>query len=67
MVKCPHCGFEGIDRAFTLLKTWKYGYYNVKRLQCPICSGKFNYYHGVSPRGKTIEFVIRVGGKRTGK
>jgi hypothetical protein len=32
-------------------KTWKFRFYEVKRLLCPKCGGGFNYYCGVSPRG----------------
>jgi uncharacterized C2H2 Zn-finger protein len=57
VVKCPYCGYEG---EFKLLKTWKFRFYDVKRLQCPRCNNVFNYYHGVSPRtGKVSEFTIK--------
>jgi DNA-directed RNA polymerase subunit RPC12/RpoP len=57
MVKCPYCGFEG---EFKLLKTWKFRFYDVRRLRCPRCSGVFNHYYGISPRtGKVSEFVIK--------
>jgi transposase len=57
MVRCPYCGFE---KKFEALKTWKFKFYDVKRLECPNCKGVFNYYNGVSPRsGKRSEFVIR--------
>jgi transposase-like protein len=56
MVKCPYCGYEG---EFKVLKTWRFRFYDVKRLQCPKCGGKFNYYYGVSSQGKTSGFVIR--------
>ena len=55
MVKCPYRGFEG---GFKPLKACRF--YDVKRFQCPKCNGMFNYYYGVSPRGKVSEFVIRV-------
>jgi Zn-finger nucleic acid-binding protein len=55
--KCPYCGYED---GFKLHKTWKFKFYNVERLECPKCRGIFNHYHGVSPRGKTSEFIIRV-------
>jgi uncharacterized C2H2 Zn-finger protein len=29
-------------------------------MECPRCHGVFNYYRGVSPKGKGSEFVIRV-------
>jgi uncharacterized Zn finger protein len=57
MVKCPYCGCEG---EFKLIKTWKFRFYNVKRLECSKCGGIFNHYYGTSPRGKTSEYVIRV-------
>jgi DNA-directed RNA polymerase subunit M/transcription elongation factor TFIIS len=57
VVKCPYCGYEG---EFKVLKTWKFRFYDVKRLQCPKCGGRFNYYYGVSTRtGKVSEFIIR--------
>jgi uncharacterized C2H2 Zn-finger protein len=30
------------------------------RLECPRCHKVFNYYSGVSPKGKKSEFVVRV-------
>jgi predicted nucleic-acid-binding Zn-ribbon protein len=29
--------------------------------KCPKCGGRFNHYFDVSPRGKGVEFVIRIG------
>ena len=57
MVKFPYCGYEGEFRA---LKTWRFRFYNVSRMECPRCHSVFNYYRGVSPKGKRSEFVIRV-------
>jgi len=57
MRKCPYCGHAG---EFKVLKTWKFRFYNVERLECPNCKGVFNYYSGISPRGKKSEFLIRV-------
>ena len=57
MVKCPYCGYEA---EFRVLKTWHFGFYNVSRIECLRCHGVFNYYQGVSPKGKRSEFVIRV-------
>jgi uncharacterized Zn finger protein len=57
LVKCPYCGYEG---EFKLLKTWKFRFYEVKRLECPKCHGVFNHYQGSSPAGKKVEFVIRI-------
>jgi len=57
VIKCPYCGYEGEHK---LLKTWRFRFYTVKRLECPKCHGIFNHYSGVSPNGKTSEFVIRV-------
>ena len=60
-MKCPYCGKE-VD--FTIIKTWKFRFYEVKLLQCPKCMKKFNYYHGVSPKtGKISDFIIRLGRK----
>ena len=55
MVKCPFCGYEN---SFIMLKTWKYRWYDVKRLQCPKCNKIFNHYSGKTPTGKTVEFTI---------
>ena len=57
MPKCPYCGNEG---EFKIRKAWRFRFYEVKRLQCQKCNGIFNYYYGISPRGKVSEFVIRV-------
>ena len=57
MVKCPYCGYEG---ELNLLKTWKFRFYEVKRLKCPKCHGVFNHYGEISPTGKESEFVIRI-------
>jgi uncharacterized Zn finger protein len=57
VAKCPYCGFEGESK---LLKTWKFRFYDVRRLRCPKCGGVFNHYYGISPRtGKVSEFVIK--------
>jgi predicted RNA-binding Zn-ribbon protein involved in translation (DUF1610 family) len=57
VIKCPYCGFEG---EFKVLKTWRFRFYDVKRLLCPKCGNRFNYYRGASPRtGKVSEFIIR--------
>jgi hypothetical protein len=45
---------------FKLLKTWKFRFYEVKRLECPKCHGVFNHYKGINPTGKESEFVISV-------
>jgi transposase-like protein len=55
--RCPYCGYED---GFKLHKTWRFRFYEVKRLECPKCKGIFNHYYGTSPRGKTSQFVIRV-------
>jgi len=58
LVKCPYCGYEG---EFKILKSWKFRFYEVKRLECPKCHGIFNHYYGVTPKGKKLsEFVIRI-------
>ncbi len=57
MVKCPYCGSE---RSFRSLKEWRLRFYHVTLFQCENRNGKFNYYHGVSPKGKRSEFIIRV-------
>jgi len=61
MVKCPYCGCEADVSEFKLLRDpWKFRFYEVKMLECPKCHKVFNYYFGVSSRGKRSEFVIRV-------
>jgi predicted nucleic-acid-binding Zn-ribbon protein len=62
MVKCPYCGNEGYFEE--LRNPWEFLFYSVKRLQCPKCSGIFNLYSGVSPKGKRSEFTIRVKPRR---
>jgi uncharacterized protein (DUF2225 family) len=57
MVRCPYCGFQG---DFKTIKTWSFLFYSVERLECPNCRGIFNHYHGTSPRGKAVEFTIKV-------
>jgi uncharacterized Zn finger protein len=57
VVKCPHCGFEN---GFKVIKSWKFRFYDVRMLECLNCSGRFNHYVGISPRGRLSEFVIRV-------
>ena len=61
MVKCPFCGFEADANNFKLLRgTWRFRFYEVKMLECPKCKGVFNYYEGVSPRGKHSSFTIKI-------
>ncbi len=61
MVKCPYCGYEADESMFKLLRDpWRFRFYTVKMLQCSKCNGVFNYYCGVSSRGRKSEFVIRV-------
>jgi hypothetical protein len=57
MVKCPFCGGEVQAQP---LKVWRFRFYSVERLQCPRCSGVFNHYLGVNPKGRKSEFAIRV-------
>jgi transposase-like protein len=57
MIKCPYCNNEV---GFKEVKSWKFRFYDVKRLQCPSCNGIFNHYYGVSSRGRKSEFVIKV-------
>jgi len=57
MVKCPYCGYKG---EFILLKTWKYSFWDVELYKCPKCNGKFRYQHGISPKGKKSEYIMRV-------
>ncbi|MEM4912753.1 MAG: hypothetical protein QW579_00970 [Desulfurococcaceae archaeon] len=61
MVKCPFCGFESDASSFKQLREpWKFRFYEVKMLECPRCKNVFNYYEGVSSRGKQSSFTIRV-------
>ncbi|MEM0240920.1 MAG: hypothetical protein QXP29_05610 [Candidatus Nezhaarchaeales archaeon] len=61
MVKCPYCGFNGEVAVFKLLREpWRFRFYEVRRLECPKCHGVFNYYEGLSPKGKHSAFVIKV-------
>lgn len=61
MPRCPFCGFEGDIPAFEQLRSaWRYRFYTAYRLRCPKCGGIFNYYEGVSPRGKRVSFTVRV-------
>jgi hypothetical protein len=57
MVKCPYCGYEG---EFKLIKNWRFRFYDIKRLEYPKCNNVFNHYAGVSAKGKTSDFVIKV-------
>jgi len=60
-VKCPYCGYEADASIFKLLRSpWRYGFYEVRMLECLECHGIFNHYHGVGPRGRVSEYVIRV-------
>ena len=60
MVKYSYCGYEGGASNFKLLrKPWILKFYTVKILECPKCYGVFNYYYGVSLRGKVSQFTIR--------
>jgi hypothetical protein len=45
MIRCPFCGFQG---NFKVLKTWRFLFYSVNRLECPSYGGIFNHYHGTS-------------------
>jgi hypothetical protein len=58
MVKCPFCRSEG---GFDELKSWRFRFYDVKRLLYLKCNSIFNHYLGISPKtNKRSEFVIRV-------
>jgi len=57
MVKCPYCGYEG---EFSLIKNWRFRFYDVKMFECPNCHSVFNHYTGVSVKGKASEFVIKI-------
>jgi transposase len=57
LAKCPYCGYEG---EFKVHETWRFRFYEVKRLECPGCHGVFNHYQGLSPTGRRSEFVVGV-------
>ncbi|MEM1676128.1 MAG: hypothetical protein QXX35_05810 [Desulfurococcaceae archaeon] len=61
MVKCPFCGFESDESGFRILREpWRFRFYTVKRFECPKCHGVFQFYSGVSVKGKRSEFTIRI-------
>jgi len=61
VVKCPFCGFEsGSDEFKQLREPWRFRFYVVKMLECPRCKSVFNYYEGISPRGKHSSFTIKM-------
>jgi len=67
MVKCPFCGYEAELPGFKLLRNpWKFRFYEAKMLEHPKYHNIFNYYYGVSPRGKHSEFVIKIRPKGSG-
>ncbi|MEM4827613.1 MAG: hypothetical protein QXK07_06190 [Desulfurococcaceae archaeon] len=59
VVKCPYCGFDG---EHSLLKTWRYSWWNVYLYECSQCKRKFRYQ--VDPEGKRKSFTIRIGVER---
>lgn len=60
-IKCPFCGFSSDEDVYKKLrKPWRFRFYTVKMLKCPKCGGVFNYYEGVSPKGKQSVFVIKI-------
>ena len=61
MVKCPYCGFEG---EFKLLKTWRFGFYDVSMLKCPKYGDRFRWQ--VDPSGRYKSYVLRVGSRAGG-
>lgn len=61
MMKCPFCEFEAEESKFKLLREpWRFRFYTVRRLECPMCKGIFQYYTGVSSTGKKSVFTIRI-------
>jgi len=65
MVKCSYCNYEDNVLEFEPLREpWKFGFYIVRMLECLKCDGIFNYYSGVSPKGRKSEFMIMLGGRR---
>ncbi|MEM1510687.1 MAG: hypothetical protein QW290_09080 [Sulfolobales archaeon] len=61
MVRCPFCGFESsLEGLKKVREPWRFRFYEVKMLECPKCRGVFNYYEGISPRGKRFSFTIKM-------
>jgi Arc/MetJ-type ribon-helix-helix transcriptional regulator len=58
-IKCPFCGYEG---ELTLIKNWRFNFYDVKMFECPKCKGRFNHY--VHIKNKTTSFVIKIKPKK---
>lgn len=56
-MKCPFCGYDGQPE---VAKEWKFRFYTVQRVKCPMCGGIFNQYAGTTPAGRFSEFIIRV-------
>lgn len=56
MTKCPYCGHDGADK---VLKSWRFRFYDVRRMECEKCGKKFNHYKGTSG-GKISEFFIKI-------
>jgi transposase-like protein len=61
MVKCPYCSNEYGLRE---VRSWRFRFYTVKRIQCPKCNNIFNHYYGSRPNGRVSEFTIRVKPRR---
>ena len=51
MVRCPYCGYEG---EFRVLKTWRFRFYNVSRMECLRCHGVFQLLPGREPQGEEV-------------
>jgi len=61
MPRCPFCSYEGSEESFKLVKgPWKFRFYTVRSFECSKCHSVFNYYYGVSSRGKTSEYAIKI-------
>jgi len=57
MAKCPYCGFDGELKE---LKRWRFRFYDVRLLECLKCGGRFNFYSGITRKGRPSEFTIKV-------
>jgi len=65
MVKCPFYEYEASEGSFRALREpWRFRFYTIRMLECPACRNIFNYYRGVSSKGRASEFVVRVKPRR---
>ena len=55
-IRCPHCGHEDRLNRLSILNTWRYRWWNVYYLKCPVCGRKFKFY--IDPSRKRKSFTI---------